>query len=652
MKSNKIFRSAAIEQPQGRTIRGLAVVTNSWSKDLGGFREMIRPEALTAELIANSDIMLNVDHDPSKVLARSKYGQGSLKLEITSRGLEFETEAPATQLGNDMLEMLRRGDYSQCSFCFTIPDGGDEWYQAEDGLKREIKSFDKLYDVSVVYDPAYDETEVDARALEMIKRNMQKSNLEIDMKNKRKKFTETRKFILDMIDDARKEARELTDEEMKLIDEQKNELQALAEEIKANDEKLDALEQQIPDDPSEEKADEEEETEAPEEKPEEQPEENPEEKPEEAADEEPEAEEKPEEKEGEDEEEQQEKPEDEVKINTEEPEEDSDDKTEKDNRKFMSNFSFIKAIRSVVNNERADELTQAVLDEGAKSFRDAGLSASGQIQVPMEKRTFTVTTAGDDVVETEFQGLEIPRYPNRVLSKAKWYTGLVGDVQIPYLEAGEAARWEGEVTTNKEITNGSDSIKLTPHRLSVTTKISKTMLAQDSIGVENAIREDLFNNLYNKLEATFLSDEDADGNIPAGIFCDASVNTVTDYKGICELEAELEEQNYNGVKEYVFSPSAKAAFRQMTFGGGKVQRMVMEGNEVDGTPYSYTTNIEKDHFGLLDWSSVRCGQWAGVDLVVDPYTGARENQIILTLNAYFDCKVAHPELVLYGTVKE
>jgi hypothetical protein len=167
----KIYRKIEMEKPQGRTIRGLAVVTGSWSKDLGGFREMIRPEALTEDLITQSDVMLNVDHDPSKVMARSRHGVGSLKLQITSRGLEFETEAPNTSLANDMLEMLKRGDYSQCSFCFTLPDtDADVWYKEGDELRREIKKFDRLYDVSIVYDPAYDATHVDARSMEIVKR--------------------------------------------------------------------------------------------------------------------------------------------------------------------------------------------------------------------------------------------------------------------------------------------------------------------------------------------------------------------------------------------------------------------------------------------------------------------------------------------------
>lgn len=458
------------------------------------------------------------------------------------------------------------------------------------------------------------------------------------MTNKRQKAVEIRKFLLDMIADARKEARDLTDEEQKLFDDQKNELIALSEEISETSEKLDEIEKQIPD--IEEKEDDEE-------KPIEQPEEEPAEEPAEQPDEEEreEEEEKPAE---------QETPAEEPQINNEEKSDEEEDDEEKNETKSLhinmkNEFSFIKAIRSVVNNERPDDYTQAVLDAGKKSFRDAGLGYTGNLQIPFEKRTFTVTTAHDDVIETEFDSLLTPLYANRVLSKAKIYSGLQGDVVLPILQAGEEARWESESSTNKEITNGTDSIKLTPHRLSVSTKISKQMLAQDSLGVENAIREDLLNNLYNKLEKTFLSATAASGNVPAGIFAGKTPVLVQNFKGICDLEASIEEQNYNGTLEYLFSPASKAEFRQMTFGGGRTQRMVMEGNEIDGVPFSTTTNVAKNFFGLLDWSSIRLASWGGIDLVIDPYTGARDNVIILTLNSFWDCKVARPELVAYGT---
>lgn len=172
-KVQKIYRNVGSMEATGRTIRGLAIATDSWSKylfseDRGEFREIIRPEALSEDLIRKSDVMLSVDHNPGKVLARSKYGRGSLKLSLTHRGLEFETEAPNTTLGNDMLEMLKRGDYSQCSFCFTLGKNNERWYHDGEDLCREITGFDRLYDVAIVYDPAYDATECDARAAKVL----------------------------------------------------------------------------------------------------------------------------------------------------------------------------------------------------------------------------------------------------------------------------------------------------------------------------------------------------------------------------------------------------------------------------------------------------------------------------------------------------
>ena len=471
-------------------------------------------------------------------------------------------------------------------------------------------------------------------------------------KNNKDKALEIRSFLLDMVADARRECRDFTEEEQKLFDDQKNELLALSERISAAEDRLDELESLIPEVEeaveeakaavAEPEAEPQPAPEEPQTEPEPAPEDQNPEKKSAAHDEDAKTPESP-------------------KINTEneaveEPQPASEEPKKKEEKSFKTqnimkkDFSLIRAIRSAVDGTPQDEITQAVLEAGKKSFRDAGLGMSGQIQLPLEKRTFTVTDAHDDIIETEFDSLLTPLYANRVLQKARWYTGLVGDLQLPGLEAGEEARWEGENTSNKEVTNDTYSIKLTPHRLSVSTRISKQALAQDSIGIENAIRKDLLDNLYNKLEKTFLSATAAAGNVPGGIFAGLTPEVVTDYKGICDLEAAFEEANFNGTKEYIFSPKAKAAFRQMTFGGGRVQRMVMEGGEIDGTPYSFTTNVAENKFGLVNWDAVRIGQWSGIDLVVDPYTAARTAEVIITLNAYFDCKVARPELIKYGSV--
>ena len=68
-----------------------------------------------------------------------------------------------------MLELVRRGDISKCSFKFTVEE--DEWRYADkdNGLEydeRTIRKIDKLYDVSLVVYPAYNDTEAGVRHLE------------------------------------------------------------------------------------------------------------------------------------------------------------------------------------------------------------------------------------------------------------------------------------------------------------------------------------------------------------------------------------------------------------------------------------------------------------------------------------------------------
>ena len=156
--------------PESRLVEGYAIVFNSESNDLGGFREVIDSRALDG-VISRSDILCLLNHNEDKgVLARSKYGEGSLNLEIDERGLKYMFEAPNTALGDELLEGLRRGDITTSSFAFTV--GKDNWEKREDGsYLRTIVSIQELYDVSPVYRAAYDATSVkaDTRGLDAIK---------------------------------------------------------------------------------------------------------------------------------------------------------------------------------------------------------------------------------------------------------------------------------------------------------------------------------------------------------------------------------------------------------------------------------------------------------------------------------------------------
>lgn len=146
-----------------RTVEGYALKFNKESRDLGGFIEVIEPEALDG-ILEQSDILCLLNHSEDRgVLARSKFGVGSLKLEVDNVGLKYRFEAPNTSLGDELLEGLKRGDITTSSFAFTIDS--DVWEKRSTGYLRKITKFKQIFDVSPVYKEAYPDTTVALRKM-------------------------------------------------------------------------------------------------------------------------------------------------------------------------------------------------------------------------------------------------------------------------------------------------------------------------------------------------------------------------------------------------------------------------------------------------------------------------------------------------------
>ena len=176
MKNNNLeIRNITTEirsnEENSRKISGLAIPAESRSELLyGEFYETISKDALNEDLINEHDVKLYLNHDSSQgTFARSKFGKGSLRLFVTDRGIEFETELPNTASGDELLEGIRRGDYDALSFAFA-PDK-EEWEENEDGTyNRTIRSIAFLDEISILScAPAYEATEVKLRSLEDFK---------------------------------------------------------------------------------------------------------------------------------------------------------------------------------------------------------------------------------------------------------------------------------------------------------------------------------------------------------------------------------------------------------------------------------------------------------------------------------------------------
>jgi HK97 family phage prohead protease len=140
------------------TIVGYASVFDSESRDLGQFKEIIKPGAFDRALVEEHDVRALVDHDPKMILGRSK--SGTLRMLVDEVGLRVEIDPPDTSVGRDTIESIRRGDLDSMSFGFVVRN--DHWREEEGQAIREINDLD-LFDVSVVSFPAYEDTSVAVR---------------------------------------------------------------------------------------------------------------------------------------------------------------------------------------------------------------------------------------------------------------------------------------------------------------------------------------------------------------------------------------------------------------------------------------------------------------------------------------------------------
>lgn len=315
----------------------------------------------------------------------------------------------------------------------------------------------------------------------------------------------------------------------------------------------------------------------------------------------------------------------------------------------MENFSLIKAIKAVTENQPLDERSATIVNNGAAEMRKAGLSYSGQIQLPVEERAnvqATVATAGMEAVATDKLDILEPLRANLVMAQAgaNFMTGLVGNVAIPMYD-GTTVGWEGEIDPAKDGAGTFSEVELSPKRLTAFIDVSKQFLLQDSVSAEAMLRNDIVKALSNKLEATILGDEAGTIKVPAGIFNGATAATV-DYEGTVDMEEALEEANVSGEYTYIVSPKAKAALRKAKKGDNG---FVMEDGEVNGIKVLCTSAAKGIVLG--NFSEYVIAQWGAIDLTIDPYSQAVNGKVRIIINAYFDAKPRRSEAFVAGVVE-
>ena len=130
---------------------------------MGSFMERIDVNALGE--LNDYDVHALYNHDYDRVLARSKYGEGTLSLEQDQEGLKFRFDLPDTSTGNEVRTLVGRGDVDQASWAFTVKQERWENVRSEKPT-RVIEKIGEMYDISLTPRGANPTTSVALRSLE------------------------------------------------------------------------------------------------------------------------------------------------------------------------------------------------------------------------------------------------------------------------------------------------------------------------------------------------------------------------------------------------------------------------------------------------------------------------------------------------------
>lgn len=149
------------EQAAGR-IHGRAVVFNQpavmYTDPETGieYKEEVDRDAFSEAQM--DDVILNVNHE-GQALARTR--NHTLELSLGEDGMDVDADLTKSQASRDALEAVQNGLLDRMSFAFVVAPDGDE-YDAKTH-KRTIRKIARLFDVSLVNFPAYEQTSVSAR---------------------------------------------------------------------------------------------------------------------------------------------------------------------------------------------------------------------------------------------------------------------------------------------------------------------------------------------------------------------------------------------------------------------------------------------------------------------------------------------------------
>ncbi len=331
----------------------------------------------------------------------------------------------------------------------------------------------------------------------------------------------------------------------------------------------------------------------------------------------------------------------------------------------VKQYSLVKALREQADfkdisglEREASDATAKIVGKPAKGFfiphdmMKAGRALSAS---DATKGGYTVGTdvLGGDMIEMLRNKALVSQMGARTMS------GLIGNVLIPRITGGGAAYWLSETGSVSQTDQTFGQLGLTPKRLVGNTAYSKELLAQSSIDVEAFVRGDLMQVLALAKDLGAINGLGANGQ-PVGIMNTTGIKTVTfgaapTFAKAVDFETQIAGANADvEAMAYLTTPAVRGAWKTTVKTANQAIFLWEKGVErgvgdVNGYPAYATNQVPSDRVVFGNWRDLIIAEWAGLDVVVDPFTLKKTGQIEITITLLCDIGVRHAESFCVST---
>ena len=344
--------------------------------------------------------------------------------------------------------------------------------------------------------------------------------------------------------------------------------------------------------------------------------------------------------------------------------------------KETRSFSLLRAINAMANpNDRnAQELAKFEFETSRAVADNLKRSPQGFfIPAEVQQRDLLVgtTTAGGYTKQTTVLGgsfIDILR--NRMMVNrmgATTLTGLVGDIAIPSQSGGATAYWVAENGAPTESQQTFGQVPLTPKTVGAFTDISRRLINQSSIDVESLVTRDLATVVALAIDLAALHGTGA-SNQPTGIAATSGIGSVAGgtnglaptLANLIALWTEVSQDNAD-LGSLGYLTNSKVIGKLMSTARGTNLDMIVKdfpnaegitsisgarcgvSNQVSSALTKGTSSGVCSAIFYGNWSDLLIGQWGGVDVLVDPYTGGSAGTVRVRVLQDVDVAVRHAE---------